>query len=328
MPFSSSDPNAFVALGKQTALGTPNVTAAQLRFSKYNTGTRYGVEPEVTFLREGGDGQNFGYAYKNKQVSRGQLVFNARPEFLGQLLSVALGGAAWDLASAPAKHTFHTSHASYPWSTLLSQFPGSSMAHLLADVRFAGVQIEWQTGQPLQVTAPFLSLTHSATLGAFTPSYDTREEPFLYHHAPSIVLSGASDLRMTKVTINHTFDLDELQAQLVTLDDAVVLAKDTTVEITRRYENATQWLAIAMGGGFTPTTSVPTSDLRVSQQYFSGGSVRRLDVRAPLVAWETADIGELDPNGQTIYEVYSGKALQGATSALIAYLEGVHASTY
>lgn len=309
-------------------MGTPQTTVAQLRFAKYMSGTRFGVEPEVTFLREGGDGQDFGYSFKNRQKSSGQLVFNARPEILGQLLQLLPGGATWDGGSAPALHTFHSGHASYPWSTIVTQHPGSDIGHLLSDVRFTGITFEYESGQPVKITAPFIALSHGASIGAFTASYDTREEPFLYHHSPTFVLDSSGDTAISRVMIEHTFNVEELQAQSVELDDAVVQNKDTTIEITRRYEDATLWKKVAMGAGVSPTISVPTSSLRVNQQYFSGGSIRQLDMNAKLIAWETADIGELNPDGVTVNDVYAGKILKGATHAIFAQLKNLHASAY
>jgi hypothetical protein len=327
MPHSSASLDSFFALGMQSALGTAQGTAAKLRFAKYKEGTRFGTAPEVTFLREGGDGHDLGYAYKTKIKSEGQLVFNARPEILGQLLALIPGGAVWDDASQPAGHTFHTGHGSYPWSTIYTQYPGSDIGHLMRDVRFTGLTFEYQTGQPLQITAPFIALHHAQATLSLTPSYAS-EEPFLYHHSPTFALGGGSAPHITRVMIEHTFNVEELQAQAVTLDDALVMNKDTTVEVERRYENSAVWKQIAWGGGIVPTISVPTTDLRVNQQYFSGGSLRQFDLRAPLIAWETADFGEFNPDGQTVTEVFTGRVLKGATSALVGYLKNLHASAY
>src|SRR3972149_2170024 len=104
MPKSSADPDAFLAVGIQSALGTPQTTAGKFRFVKYLSGSDVEAQIEAVDLREGGDGLDFGYAFKRMQKTVGQIVANVRPEALGQLLAAVPGGATWCGGSAPATH--------------------------------------------------------------------------------------------------------------------------------------------------------------------------------------------------------------------------------
>ena len=123
--FSSADPNAFVGLSlKQTGLGTPNVTAAGYRFVKYISGLNFDPQQDVTFIREGGDGLDWGSGYLKTWKGVGQLVFYARPEITGQFLSIMPGGATWNGGTVPATHIFHTGHASFPYVTMIAGHPG------------------------------------------------------------------------------------------------------------------------------------------------------------------------------------------------------------
>ena len=47
MPISSADPNAFLAIGMQAALGTPQTAAAKLRFAKYLSGSDVQASLEI-----------------------------------------------------------------------------------------------------------------------------------------------------------------------------------------------------------------------------------------------------------------------------------------
>src|SRR5690348_11168936 len=114
MPFSSADPNAFLAIGMQSALATPQVTAAKMRFMKYLAGNNLTPEQDVVYLREGGDGLDWGSSYQRQIKGTGQFVFNARPEIVGQLFQAMPGGATWGGGSVPATHLFHSGHASFP----------------------------------------------------------------------------------------------------------------------------------------------------------------------------------------------------------------------
>lgn len=327
MPISSADPNTYLAIGMQSALGTPQVTATKLRYAKYLSGTDAQAEMDIVYLREGGDGLDWGYSYKRQQKAVGQIVINARPEIAGQFLQIMPGGATWSGASAPAVHTFHTGHASFPYSTLLVQHPGSTLEQLLSDVVFTGFTMEAQSGEPVKLTFPFVAIKHGASYADLTPTYYT-EQPFLFHHSPTYVLDGSGDAKLMGFKLEFGLGIEELQTQAVSLDDIVVQNRDGSVEITRQYVDATNWKKINMGAGVAATTSVATGSLRADQTYDTGASARRLRTEVPLIAYSGLTVAELDPDGKTVLETIQGKALKGATSAVIFYVDNGHASAY
>lgn len=327
MALSSADPNAFLALGMQSALGTPQTAAAKLRFAKYLSGSDAAPDIEVVDLREGGDGLDFGYTYKRAQKVVGQIVVNARPEIAGQLAQFLPGMASWDGASAPALHNFHTGHASFPWATLFVQHPGSTLPQMISDALFTGITIEGQSGEPEKWTLPFVGITHGASFAALTPSYAS-EEPFVYHYSPTFVLFGAGDDKIMSYTIERGLGIDELQAQKVTLDDIAVMNADTDAEFTRRYVDATIWKTIYMGGGIAPTTSVATSSFRTDHRYGSGAALRNIEHQLPLLSFRADVLSELDPDGQTVIDTISAKALKGATHTMFTQIRNAHASVY
>lgn len=327
MPWSSADPNAFVALGMQSGLGSPQTTASKLRYAKYLSGTDFQPMLDVVDLREGGDGLDYGYSYKRQQKVTGQLVVNARSEIAGQILQAIPGGATWDGASGPAVHTFHTGHASFPWMTLAIQAGGSTVPALLSDVRFTGITIEGQSGQPIKLTVPFTAITHVGSFTALVPTY-IAEEPFLFQGNPTYVLDGSADSDITSFRITHTFGVEELQSQAVTLDEIVVQNRDTDIEIVRRYEDPTLWRKINLGAGYTPTTSVATGAFRAAQAIGAGAALKQLDINARLISYRGNSLSELDPDGKTIMETISGRVLKGATHALFVQLTNAHPSAY
>jgi hypothetical protein len=330
VPFSSADPNAFCGLGMQSALGSPQLTAGKLRYAKYMSGTGYNPEQAVVNMREGGDGLDWGFTYKQTIKGAGQLVAAIRPEFAPQLFQLIPGGATWDAASGPANHTFHTGHASHPKGTLFLQHPGSLIPHFLSDVQFTGLTIEGNTGEPWKLTAPFIAANLGATFAALTPTY-YGDAPLLYHNlSPSggYLIDGATDLTIKAFTIGLALGVDELYAQTIDPDDVVVMNRDLTFSFTRRVENATLWRKAMMGGGFSPTQSVATGSFQAITMYGAGVSNRYLNINAPLISYDSAVISDLDPDGKTVEETYSGKILKGATAGLILTAGNAHASVY
>jgi len=329
MPYSSGDPNAFVAVGMQSALGSPQVTATKLRFLKYLSGTNVAPEMTVTDLREGGDGLDYGFTYKQQVAVRGQLVFNGRPEAIGQVLEAALGGATWDGASGPAAHTFHTGHASFPWMTLFVQHPGSALPHFISDVHFTGLTIEGNPGQPWKFTVPFIGINHGASFTALTPTY-YGDEPFLYHGNPTFVLDGLGDTDIAGFRITQTLGVDELQTQAINFDELPIMNRTIDVEVTRRFESPAQWQHIYYGAStnVTPTYAVATGSLRADSLYGTGVGLRSMQVQVPLLSYRGDVLTELDPDGKTVMETMSARALKGASTAFFAVLKNAHASAY
>lgn len=326
MALSSADPNAFLAVGMQSALGTPQVTAAKLRYAQYLSGTDVAAALEIVDLREGMDGLDWGYSYKKTQKAVGQIVINARPELAIALGAAGIGAATWDGASAPAGHTMHTSHASFPWFTVLAQHPGSSLPQILKDVIFTGLTIEGAAG-PEKWTLPFISIGHGASFAALTPT-TIEEEPFLYHHSPTYVLDGNNATTMLSYKIEIGLGIEELQSWQVTLDDIAVQNRDINFEATLRYVDAVRWKAINMGGGIAPTTSVATGSFRTDHLYGAAAALRSLQHQLPLLSYRGLGLTELDPDGKTVIETVSAKALKGATHTMFTVVKSGHASAY
>lgn len=327
--FTSADPNAYLALGIQSALGSPQTTPAKFRFAKYIAGNSFAPIANVTDVREGGDGLDWGVSYKQSQLVQGQLVCYPRPDFLGQALAIVLGGATWGGASAPAQHDFHSGHASYPYATIQAAHPGTDLLHLFTDVRFTGFTLEGVTGQPWKLTMPYVAIHAGASSGiALTPSYATGEDFWLFHGSPSYLLDGSADSTIDSITISAAYGAENLQAQSIELDDVVLQNRDLNVSVTRRYQNSTLYKKIYYGGGVAATTSVPTGALEVNLAYGAGASLKRLKVNLGLISYRGNALTELNPDGQTVKETVSGKALKVGTAAMAVLLANSHASAY
>jgi hypothetical protein len=326
MPVSSADTNAFLAIGMQSGKGSAQTTATKLRFAKYLSGTNIQPAIDTVTLREGGDGHEWGLVYKRSVKAQGQLVCNARPEILGQILQLVPGRAAWDNASAPAGHTFDNGHASYPWATLFVQHPGSQLAHILTDTRITGLTIEGAAGEPIKVTAPFTAIQHGGSYAALTPTYAS-EDPFMFAQG-SYQIDGTLATALTSFKVDFALSVEELQSGQITLDEIVVQSKDTSVEYVQRFEDPALWRKIAWGGGVTPTVSVATGQFRAVVAYGTGANLRSLDVFIPLVGYQTSEFTELDPDGKTVMVTTTGKALKGATHSAVIVLKNAHASAY
>jgi hypothetical protein len=328
VPFSSADPNGFIGIGMQSAQGTAQTTQTKFRFAKY-LASDLNIELDVTDIREGGDGLNYGTTYKTKQLVTGNIVVNGRPEIAGQFLSLAMGGATWDGGSAPALHTFMTSHASFPWSTIVAQYPGSALPWTISDALIGGFTLDAEAGSPWKFTFPFTGITHGATSLGLTPSL-AAEQLFLYYNNPTYILGGVGDTTVNKFTFGMTLGIDQLQAQAITLDTLAVLNRDSSFEYDRRFENPGVWEQIYYGasGNIAPTQSVATAAFRGHVEYGAAGTLRSLELNIPLLSLRGDALSQIDPDGKTVTETITGKALQAGTHMAWMQVRNVHASAY
>lgn len=328
MPYSSADVNAFIAIGMQSGQGSPQVTATKFRFAKY-LASDLNIELDVDDIREGGDGLNFGTTYKTQQNVSGQIVVNGRPEIAGQLLAIAMGGGSWDNGSAPALHNFHTSHASFPWSTIIAQHPGSALPYFLSDIVIPGFTLEAMSGKPWRFTFPFVGINHGASMAAFTPTY-YGDALWKYYDSPTYVIDGLGATGLTRFQFGMQLQTDQLQAAGVTLDSIAVLSRDSSLELDRRFENPGLWTKAYYGasGNVSPTTAVATGAFQGHVEYGTGITLRSLELNIPLISYRGVNISNIDPDGKTVTETIAADVLKGATHAAIFQLQNAHASVY
>jgi hypothetical protein len=316
----------------QSAQGTPQTTSTKFRFAKYLSGMNAAPDITVTDIREGGDGLDWGFTYKQRNMVRGTFVVNARSEIAGQLFAVALGGATYTpsaVANPYAGHKFQGNHASFPWSTMHIAHPGTDLIHFLTDVRFTGLSIEGNAGQPLRISAPFVAAIFGASVVGITPTYFT-EDPFVYHVGPSYLVDGAANSAIESWRIDLNLGIEELQAQSVSLDDIVVQNRDINIQLTQRYQNATLWKKIAYCGGVAPSSGVPSGSLKLINQLpgVAGLELRYMELNVPALTYRGDALTELDPDGRTVRETITAKALKHASGAIWIDLRNNHASAY
>lgn len=335
--FSSADPSAYLCLGMQSGLGAPQTTASKLRFVKYLKGNAFNIVPAVVDIREGGDGLDFGTTYKAQEKVQGTLSFYLRPEIAGQFFQLLPGGATYFGGSLPPTSGvfFHDNHASHPYSTIQVQHPGSSIVQLFSDVRLLDFSLVGKTGAPWQITSKFTAITFGASAAGLTPTYygvgSSLDDLFLFHNNPSYVIDGFADSTIDSISINFQLGSEELQAQGVGLDDISINNRVIDVEVGRRYQSASMWQKIAYGaaGNIAPTTSVATGSLSAFvSNGLTGASLRSMLIQMGLLSYRYDNLTELDPDGMTVKETISARALHTASAALAISLQNAHASNY
>jgi hypothetical protein len=326
-------PSTYIAIGKQSAKGTPAVPAAFV-FAKFLSGTDF--QPVWDYLgpvREGGDGLDQRWDMRTGQRARGTLVTHARPDITGLQLSAFFGGglagnpaSAWATSAVPATHQFMFPQAGRTqYYTVVAQHPGSDLVQVLYDARPVGFTLEAMNQAPLRITTEWVGLRYGASFAALTPVLEGGD-PFVFFGASvNYPYVGSIGSYVSQYTITGRVDVDEdLYANDLIMVDVVDLNR--TVEVTLReiWQNATNYLNVEYAGLVAPTYNLATGYFSAFHRYSS----YTLQLTAPLVRWGDAQITAVDPENKTVYIDYSGIALAGATGSLYANLANAHGSNY
>jgi hypothetical protein len=328
-------PSTFVAIAKQTAKGTPQVTPAAFVFAKFLSGTDF--QPVWQYLgpvREGGDGLDQRWDMRTGQTARGTLVVNARPDITGMVTSAFYGGglagnpaSAWAISSAPASHQF-----SFPQSgrtqyyTVVIQHPGADLANVLYDARPVGWTLEAMNQSPLKLTSEWVGLKYGASWGtALTPVYEGGD-PFVFFGASiNYPYSGSVGSWVSQYTVTAKVAVDEnLYTNDLLMADVVDLTREVDVSLREVWQNATNYLNVEMAGLVAPTYNLSTGFFSSFHRYSS----YTLQVQLPLVRWGDSTLTAVDPDNKTVYIDYQGIGLAAATSSIQVFLMNAHASNY
>lgn len=312
--FTSNDAGDYVALAPAGATATADYT-----FFRYLDDTT-GIEHDrvQTVEREGGDGQDMALAYTEHHTGRMTVAAYARPDSLAKLLGWALGAGTITGASA-------VPHVHDLWPAAQARLldaedagPGQSLVEKLIDGKLGEVTISGEHGKPIRVTANLVggdSPYDRAVGSARTVSYET-DEPFYFNLGSySMAVSGGlqGDGEITRWSCTFTRGQDE-EVYGVGFGRRVIpdLNRDVTVEVTRRYQNATAHREIHYAaGGSTVRTRPATGALQlyVSNQ-LAGTALRDLALNLPLVLWQPPTRNGFQVDGQTVYEDFTGQALK------------------
>lgn len=330
----SGNASTFVAIGKQTAKGTPAVAAAFV-FAKFLSGTDF--QPVWDFLgpvKEGGDGLDQRWDMRTAQRARGTVVCHARPDITGMLFSSFFSGgaagnpaSAWAVSSAPASHIFQfPAGQRQTYYTVVISHPGSDLTHVLYDARPVGLTLEAVNQSPVRITSEWVGIKYGASWGtALTPVYEGGD-PFVYFGASvNYPYSGSVGSWVSQYTVTARVNLDEdFYTNDLLLADLVDL--DRTVEISLReiWQNATNYLNVEYAGLTAPTYNLATGFFSAFHRYSS----YVMQLSCPLIRWSDSNLTAVDPDNKTVYIDYAGIALAGATCSIFANVMNAHASNY
>lgn len=313
----TNEPSNYFAVGKQAGKGEE---ASTFYFFKHLDGTGLELDEQTESVREGGNGQEVGFVYKNAISFDGDAVYNARPEAFARGAAYTLGVDSVSGGSGAA--TAMQIHTAVPTSTT----PYLTVEQLWGDViergvdaRYTSMVIEGEAGRPMKVTHSIITggtpYRRNAAASALTPAREV-SQPFFYPGG-SYTLTNASTVKLTKFKAEVQRGLDtDIRTTSLFREDVVPLTLDTTLEGTLKYEDNKLYDQVHYLGGTTISPNalgLATGIFQAYSEFGSGTTLRFFEVNMPLVVLTGAKVNKLDPDGKTMYIDFTAMGVSNAT---------------
>lgn len=322
---ASNDPNDYFAIGVQAAKGTP---ASSFYFLKHLQGTAFDVAEQWQSDREGGSGQEVGLRYKTQVKIDGSAVAYSRPDITGLALALVLGQDVVTPATGGLVDHTLTPVASQPYFTAEQRW--ADQVERVSNGKVNQLDIEFEAGLPLKLTAAFLTAGPGAAGGSgMTPVRET-SPPFYYPGASAVLSGGASGAKLTKGSFSLQRGLDDaIQTTDLFREDLVGQTQDYDFAGTVKFEDPTLWRkahyadsAGAAGSQITAAIATMGFDLFAAQ---GSESVR---LAQPVLQVTGAQPNRLDPDGKTIYVDLAALSIKSATYPFFGVVRSLATAPY
>lgn len=307
----TNDPSNYFAIALQSAKDTDGTTFA---FPKHLDGSGFDVATEAGSVRTGGGGREIALRYRKKVTADGQLVAYAQPDLTGRLLALALGTDT--VTAGPSQGSGNAYYSTHLLTSGNSQLPYFTAEQAWADsverttnCMISSLKFDGQAGEPIQVTAQFISGGTPHDL--VTAQSPVREAAFpIEYPGASVALTvgpypggpavGGSSVQLTKFSFEIKNSLDgNIQTTGLNREDVLWENADYDLDGTLKYINDAVWRQIQYGGGSqVPTGLLTSGTFNFFQQNPSSMS---LALYLPFVEFTGAKVNRLDPDGKTMY---------------------------
>ncbi len=320
--YTSNNVGQYIAIGSQTAFGTP---AATYQFARWLDGSGLEHDRVVTIEREGGDGQDNNLAYVEHHFAGAKLVEYARPDALLRRLAFVLGQSSVVATSPVFQHEIIP--LSDPRPITYEQYaPHQAIGERIYDSIISELVITHELGKPLMMESTIVGggVPEQRVIGsARTASFDA-EPPFLFHQGSlqvTIAGAAAADDSITgwKWAFTRTVD-EEIQGVGMGRQAIAPLNRDVTLQITRRFIDPAAHAAINYGGGSQGVSTHATGAAKFSYAYGNQANAtgRYFELEMPLAVITGITRNVFEQDGQTVYETVNLTAVKGATHIMRA----------
>lgn len=331
--------SAYVAIAKQSAIGSMQTSAAAFVFAKYLNGSD--IQPVEEYLgpvREGGDGLDERFDIQVAHRARGTIVVHARPDITGMMFSAFFGAglsgnpaSAWALASAPATHQFQFPVGGRTtYYTVVVQHPEGTLTQAMQDARMTSLAVTSQNRQPVVLNTQWVGRQIGASYTtALSPTYESGDVFGFWNASMTFPFTGSAASYISQYAVNAAINVDEdLFTQGLTLVDIVDLTRSVTVQLDEIYQNASNYVFVEFKGGPVATYTLATAVFKVAHAITAASGPRSFSIEANLVRMGDSVLTPIDPDNKSVYLQHAGVPLAGATSSLVAYVANAHASNY
>lgn len=311
MGYSSADPRNYLAVARQTAIGTEATTG--FKFLKYlgDSGFSPAIESETVY--EGGDGQDPGLVYKTKTNPDGQIQANARMDMWTFLSAWTLGSAAAVGTSAGVGTSIYTPNATLPALTIEQAWGGGNQIDRVSDAILTGMQIQAEAGAPWMITVPFIGggtpYYRDGAASALTAVLESGD-PAMYAGG-AYLINGATELDITRWNYNFSRGVeDDLRTTNTFRRKVIPLTRGATLDFQVIWQDQALYKRIAYDGGSVVAHHLATGSFHAERQ-LTGSQLMAVDI--PALRYLDVSVNRLIPEGQAVVLDVTAQAVKAGT---------------
>ena len=311
MGYSSNDPRNYLAMARQTAIGTE--ASSGFKFLRFlgDSGIDIGIESESIYT--GGDGQDHGLHYRSKTNPDGNVETFSWPDAFTFLSAWAMGSAAAVGTSVGIGTSIFTPNATVPALTVEQAWGGGNQIHRVSDAILGGLTIAAEAGQPWRVSAPIIGggtpYYRDGAASALSATLETGD-PAMYAGG-AYLLNGATELDLRSWSFNFERNIDDDLRTTNTFRRKVIpLTRSLTIEGEMIWQDQALWKRAQFGSGSVVPHTLATGSFH-AERILTASQMLAVDV--PFMNFTDVSVNGLQPDGETVLLSFTAMAVKAGT---------------
>ena len=322
MGYSSNDPRNYLAIARQSAIGTEATTGFKFLRFLGDSGLDIGIEAESIYT--GGDGQDHGLHYRTKTNPDGNAETFAWPDTFTYLTAWAMGSAAAIGTSVGIGTSIWTPNATIPALTIEQAWGGGNQIHRVSDAILTGLNISGAAGEPWRLSVPFIGggtpYYRDGSASALTAVLESGD-PAMYAGGAYLV-NGATELDLRSWNFNFTRGVDDDLRTTNTFRRKVIpLVRSLEVTGEMIWQDQALWKRAQFGGGSVVPHTLATGSFH-AERILTASQMLAVDV--PFMNFTEISVTPLQPDGETVLLNFTGKAVKAGTG--ICQIRSTHSA--
>jgi len=304
--------DGYIGLAKQAAIDGPVAPVAGL-YIKYLSESLVNEQEDIKGV-EGGSGRYMIESYKSTHKVTGDVSFYARPDVLGFLIGMFMGGdtfTAKAVGVTPSNHVFGVPVIPHFFTIARGVDAATpTLIERFQDCVVESLTIEGESSQPLKCTASIIGTKGVKQAAADTPTYEDND-PLMYFDTPIFTTDIGVTVEISKFSIKMSNNFDVWFGPGMTPKEMIEKLFTIDVNYTLKFLTSADYVKVYYGaaGGLTITDTIADGSFQASFEYGLLDLKRSLDINIKHLKRNPAPVN-LDGAAAPIFQECVGYAVK------------------